>query len=275
MRYERFPPGRALAPYVEHFWLIEADLGPQWREEILVPNGRPTLLISLGDPGRRMDPHSGTQAANASGFSGIGTRPIVIAQSGSVRLVAAQLSPFGPSALGFPPAIDRHVLPAEWAGADLEARLSAEGVTGKAVALLEAWMETRLHPLPAGRIERLQRAYGLLEGELPADVESWAAATGLGYDQFYRLFRHHVGVSPKVALMIARYHAFVGDLLTEGRGDGLAQLALLQGYYDQAHANRDFLRFTGLSPRRFRRMLNGIARMMHAEVPDLSKKPVA
>jgi len=86
---------------------------------------------------------------------------------------------------------------------------------------------------------------------------------GIGYDRLYRDFRRHVGIAPKPFIAIVRYQNLVGRLLAEGMGDGLAQLALMQGYYDQAHANRDFRRFTGVTPTRFRETLNGIARMMH------------
>jgi AraC-like DNA-binding protein len=269
MRYERFQPEAALAPYVEHFWLIEADLGSVWRDEILVPNGRPTLLFSLGTPGRRKDPDTSVVTANASGFSGIVTRPVIIGQTSKVSLVAAQLRPFGPLAFDSTPHIDRHVPMAEWAGAEtaaaLQAALMAEGPSHAAVKSLARWLTARLRPMPATAVADLNRIYSTLDDEIPADIDSWAATAGLSRNRLYRLFRAYVGISPKAALMIARYQALMGKILADAGGDGLAQLALLQGYYDQAHANRDFRRFTGVSPRSFKRTLNGIARMMHQQ----------
>jgi AraC-like DNA-binding protein len=40
-------------------------------------------------------------------------------------------------------------------------------------------------------------------------------------------------------------------------------LASLHGYYDQAHAARDFKRYTGVSATSFLAVQNGIAALMH------------
>src|SRR5690606_35830677 len=141
MRYERFPPSPGLADYVEHFWLIEADLGERRHEEILVPNGRPTLLLSLGDEGWRKDPHTGGEEPNCSGLTGIATGPVLIGQTGQVHLVAAQLSPFGPAALGLPCAIDRHMaLDTLPDGAPLLAGIRAAGISRAAVERLDTML---------------------------------------------------------------------------------------------------------------------------------------
>ncbi len=272
MRYERFAPGPEIADYLEHFWIIEADLGSSRREEILVPNGRPTLLVNLGDTGWRKDPQSGDTQPNCSGLTGIGTRPVIIGQTGKVQLIAAQLAPFGPPAFNLPSAIDQHLA----LNATFDA-LSQEcqrlGACEAAVRHLEQAMVARLSPYPTEKLRGLAQTYVLLDSDQPADIQVWAKTAGMSYDQFYRLFKSFVGISPKTALMIARYQAHIGSLLAGERGGGLAQLALLQGYFDQAHANRDFRRFTGISPRKFRQTLNGIAKMMHQppQSPDLSK----
>jgi len=267
MRYDRYPPCGALEPYVEHYWVIEAELGAAWREEILVPNGRPTLLVSLGDTGRRRDPATGRQAPNASGLTGIGTRPVLIGQTGTVRLVAAQLSPFGADAVGAPPAIDTHLPLAGWLGpedaAALQDDIARHGASLESCRRLEALLLSRLRPLPAPALALLAAAMAEVDADEGAlEVEDLCRRLGISYARLYRLFRRHVGIAPKVMLSIGRYQKLVGNLLA-GQRDSLAQLALLRGYYDQAHANRDFRRYTGVAPRAFLETLNGIARMMH------------
>jgi AraC-like DNA-binding protein len=83
------------------------------------------------------------------------------------------------------------------------------------------------------------------------------------YTTLYRTFRKHVGLGPKQFGEIVRYYRFVGSLLISSGNDPQALLAALQGYYDQAHADRDFKRFTGVTPTSFRTTLNNIARLMH------------
>jgi hypothetical protein len=60
-----------------------------------------------------------------------------------------------------------------------------------------------------------------------------------------------------------RYFSFVGSLLNNLTRDPQALIAALQGYYDQSHADKEFKRFTGVTPTSFRTTLNNIARMMH------------
>lgn len=265
--YERFAPASALTGYIEHFWVINADVGPVVRREILVPNGRPVILVNLAAPGERSDPITGTTISNDSAISGIMTRPVMISQSGRSRLVAAQPSPFGLAAFGAPPAVDTTIPLAAWLGAEaapLTARIAKAPFGEAAARCLEAALLARLDPLAPLSVDRLERAIALIE-DVKGDIEVAVLAARLGteYDPLYRDFRRHIGISPKTFIAITRYQTLVGALLAKGMGDGLAQLALMQGYYDQAHANRDFRRFTGVTPTRFRDTLNGIAKMMH------------
>lgn len=266
--YERYAPSTPLADYIEHFWIIDADVGPRPRREILIPNGRPVVLVNLGDPGHRIDPGTGAAVLNDSAISGIATRPVIISQSGRSRLVAAQPSPFGLSALGAPLAVDATTPLADWQGGEPIRRLTADLLDCEfgepAARRLERALLDRFTPLAPVTLERVKRMVALIEdrhGDM--QVADLVRAFGAGYDAAYRDFRRHVGVPPKTFIAIVRYHTLVGRLLADRPGDGLAQLALMQGYYDQAHANRDFHRFTGVTPTRFRETLNGIARMMH------------
>jgi AraC-like DNA-binding protein len=83
------------------------------------------------------------------------------------------------------------------------------------------------------------------------------------YTTFYRTFKKHVGTGPKQFGEIMRYFRFVGSLLTGAGNDPQALLAALLGYYDQAHADKEFKRFTGVTPTSLRTTLNNIARLMH------------
>ncbi len=268
MRYERFAPAHALADYIEHLWIIDAQVGPITRHEILVPNGRPIILVNLKDPGVRTDPQTEKSVVNQSAVSGIATRPVIIGQARHCCLVAAQPTPFGLRALGAPLAVDSTVPIAQWLGdqeADTLISALAQSTFGEnAARRLEAALLSRLRPLPSVALARLQHAIALIEA-LGGDIEVAALARelGTGYDLLYRDFRRNLGISPKTFIAIVRYQNHIGQLLSGAAGDGLAQLALMQGYYDQAHANRDFRRFTGVSPTRFRETLNGIAKMMH------------
>ncbi|WP_328328060.1 helix-turn-helix domain-containing protein [Kribbella sp. NBC_00382] len=95
-----------------------------------------------------------------------------------------------------------------------------------------------------------------------AAVGELADSIGVSYSSLYRVFVAATGIGPKQFGEIVRYFRFVGGLL-DGPADATAVLAALHGYYDQAHAARDFKRYTGVSATSFRAVQNGIAALMH------------
>ena len=60
-------------------------------------------------------------------------------------------------------------------------------------------------------------------------------------------FREQLGLAPKAFAKILRFDRAVCRLRREG-GESLAQIAHECGYYDQAHFNRDFRQFAGVTP---------------------------
>jgi AraC-like DNA-binding protein len=269
-RYLRFPPKGEERTAVEHLWMIESPgtAGPQ--REILIPNGRPTVVASLGPPGVRHDPLAGTSHPNGRVVFGITTRPFVLEQHGPASYVGAQLTPWGLAALLPGRHLIDEFLPLEhWVGPaalkELTGELAARPLGEERARALAAFLRTRLRPLPPGTLAALESAVGIVDrtgGQVT--VAELAAKLGVSSSSVYRLFRHHLGVGPKQFCEITRYYRFTGGLLAEARGDSAALLANLNGYYDQAHATRDFRRFTGVTPTTFRQVHHGIARLMHA-----------
>lgn len=269
--YERFVPSPELAGYVEHFWIVNATTGETARREILIPNGRPTILLCLGDPGLRIDPQDGSSAPNGSALTGIGTRPVILEQRGHSRYLGAQLTPFGLAAF-VPQRLVNAARPlADWLGAeaaaDLLGAVRQAGFGEPAARAFERTLSDRMKPLPAPLIRRLDRAIAAIDAARGMiEVAELCRVCGIGYDRLYRDFRDAVGLPPKQLIAITRYQNLVGNLLMASSGSGgLAQLALMRGYYDQAHANREFRKFTGVTQVTFRDTLNGIARLMHQD----------
>src|SRR5215813_5349315 len=115
--YERFEPGPKLALYVEHFWIVSAPGEATPRREILIPNGRPMLLLSFANPSVRIDPLTGGRLPNSNTLSGIATQPFVIEQSGESLYIGLQFKPYGLAAFQSGDKLVNQVLPIEdWLG---------------------------------------------------------------------------------------------------------------------------------------------------------------
>ncbi len=266
MGYQRFAPPEDLRDLVEHVWLVESPPLPSRRREILIPNGRPGLAVALADPGTRHDPVTRTEWPNAASVSGIMTRPQVIGQTGASSYAGVEFKPWGLAALGLPTLLVDEVLQfTDWVGErttyELVDELRAEPFGQSRADRLAAFLSPRLdaaHALPvvAAAVRVIDEARGRTT---VADV---AELSGTSYSTLYRMFRQSLGIGPKQYAELIRYYHFVGGLLG-GPADAQATLSALHGYYDQAHAARDFKRYTGVSATSFLAVQNGIAALMH------------
>lgn len=263
--YLRFPPPAAQRDVVEHYWMVEASGSAQVQREILIPNGRPALAVALAEPGHRHDPVSGAHWLNEASLFGIMTRPHVLTQSGPSSYAGVELKPWGVAALGVADGlVDGVVSLDSWLGPGTTDQL-AEALRGQEFGAaraeaLAAFLEPHFRPLQTDLVDRAVRLIDEARGGLP--VATLADEVGTSYSTLHRVFSGLTGVGPKKFSEIVRFFHFVGGLL-DGPSDAAATLAALHGYYDQAHAARDFKRYTGVSASSFRAVENGIAALMH------------
>jgi AraC-like DNA-binding protein len=263
--YERFLPPEELRDRIEHIWLVEAPPLPALRQEILIPNGRPGLAVALADPGTRHDPLTRTEWPNAASIFGIMTRPQVIGQTGTSSYVGVEFKPWGLTTLGLPSLVDDVLQFTDWIDESTTKSLVEElrdepfgqsRADRLAAVLAPRMTEISNLPVVSRAVEVIDEARGRTT---VADV---AEQAGTSYSTLYRVFSQALGIGPKQYAEIIRYYHFVGGLLG-GPADATATLSALHGYYDQAHAARDFKRYTGVSATSFRAVQNGIAALMH------------
>ncbi|TCC39566.1 AraC family transcriptional regulator [Kribbella sindirgiensis] len=250
---------------VDHVWLVESAPLPRLRQEILIPNGRPGLAVALGEPGTRHDPVTQVEWPNAASVFGVMTRPQVLGQVGTSSYAGVEFTPWGLASFGLTALVDEVQPLGDWAGADavagLVTELRAVPFGAKRAERLAGFLAVRLTTTvaPPVVIEAV-RAIDELGGQVA--VAEVVRRCGTSYSTLYRLFRRSIGIGPKRYAEIIRYYHFVGGLLG-GPADAAATLSALHGYYDQAHAARDFKRYTGVSATTFLAVQNGIAALMH------------
>lgn len=81
------------------------------------------------------------------------------------------------------------------------------------------------------------------------EVKSLVKVSCLSPRQFERNFKEFTGFSAQTYLRIVRFEHAMGGFTGSERS--LTEFALACGYYDQAHFNRDFKLFTGLTPHQY------------------------
>lgn len=113
------------------------------------------------------------------------------------------------------------------------------------------WLRARLR---RGELDDVRLAVALVaratEDPAITTVDGLARAGGVSVRPLQRLFRLHVGATPKWTIRRARLQE-VAVRLEAGEVVSLAALAAELGYTDQSHLARDFKRATGKTPSQF------------------------
>lgn len=251
-------PNARFAPYVLQYWEVRGTF-PHTREHIL-PMGDLALMVNLGpeqlledrdDPGR-------IETFREAWISGLQHQHLTIASPGGSWLCGVRLKPEG--------AFRMRLGPSELA----EQVLELDGVLGPRTgsltdqlrsatdaearfAILEDLVEAKIAAGQAwgSEIRWAMRQLDASQGGAPV---SWMAAEiGWTRQRFHAAFVDAVGLAPKLYARVLRFQEAVRTIGAHAKPD-LAAVAQTAGYYDQAHFNRDFRAFAGLTPGEYLRM---------------------
>ncbi|MEJ2857217.1 MULTISPECIES: AraC family transcriptional regulator [unclassified Saccharothrix] len=204
----------------------------------VMPLGAVTLTVDLITPDRAGLP--------PSAIIGPRDRPLTATQSGRAEGVTIALSlpaahallgplhPFAGTAVGLSEALTTH----------LAEQLADLGSWPERFALLDRFLAGRLATGPRPRAATLHAWRRLTETRGTLRIAALATELGWSRQHLVTRFRHEFGLTPKAAARVLRLHHAVRLLPTTD----LATAAVLSGYADQAHLNRDFRALTGTTP---------------------------
>jgi len=227
--------------------------GPLRRFEL--PHPDVTLIIGLGPALEMLDPaRPGEPGERRQTFvAGLHAGPALMEHAGTQEGIELRLRPpVARMLLGIPlseltgRAVElEDVLGPE--GRELPERLAQEPGWGDRFDLLDRVLARRMSQAAKPRADML-RAWRVLR-ESDGNVGTGALAGDLGCSRRHlaRRFREEVGLAPKTFARVLRFGRVTRRLRGAGPGR-LAEIAQDCGYYDQAHLNRDFREFAGLTP---------------------------
>ena len=220
-----------------------------------LPSGTLTFIVSIDEPLCQVDAVTGSREHFDVLLAGLHLRSTLIAHPGAMSGIQINFSPSAPRAFfGIPAAefahrsVDLARLSRPLAE-ELHERVNLETEwSARFAAIDEVLMRTiddtnRPRTEVAAAWQRIVGSRGGLPVSLVADDIGWSRRH-LGSQ-----FRSEYGIGPKDAARIVRFDR-ARRLIPAGRGS-LAEIASDCGYADQAHLNRDFRDFVGLSPSRW------------------------
>jgi len=247
VHFRRHAPAAALAPYVEHYWLIDWDLPEPYVAQV-VPHPCVNLVFQR---------HG--QAAPYGELAGADPKLYTRKLAGTGRVCGVQFRPGG-----FRP-FAPHAPVSRWTGQHLPhtkvlrvppgagtpADILRPATDRGRVAALDRFL-LALNPVPDPRVTRaMALAHRIRTDRTIRRVAELAAAEGVSVRSLQRLFADYVGVSPKGVILRYRVHEALEQATVAADVDW-ARLAAELGYSDQAHLVRDFTATVGVSPTAYR-----------------------
>jgi AraC-like DNA-binding protein len=244
-----FAPSKDLADVIGAHWVGRWDLRDQ----------APHTTELLGDPCAHVVFERSDQR-HESRLVGVWTRLWLRTLEGRGQVRGVKLRAGAIAAFFEPPAhrFERRIVPlasvtglSDRALARLEMSVLDPEDDVAAFAAVETWLRTCRRPDTTGHISLAVALVDRIATHPEiTTMQRLAAESGLGIRALQRLFRDHVGASPKWVIRRNRLQEVVVRI---ERGDtiSLAALAADLGYTDQAHLARDFKDAVGKSPSAF------------------------
>ncbi|MCK6513843.1 helix-turn-helix domain-containing protein [Myxococcota bacterium] len=233
IHHQRVLPPPALAPIVEHLWLVRWDFPP----------GSSFVAITLPHPVAHW-----TVEGEESVVRGVSQRPFVRTLSGAGRVVAVKFRPAGLGWLSELPAShtrERCLPAAELLGLDTPA-LGALPDDEALAALAARLAERPRRVAVSARIAR-DLAERCAADRSITTVDGLADEAGITVRALQRLFEREIGLPPKWVIQRYRLHEAVEGLADLSQ-PGLAELAYTLGFADQAHFSRAYRAAVGEPP---------------------------
>jgi len=258
--YQIFWPDKNLAPFIECYWILRAELqdGMELGESIFV-DGNSDLIFNFGSPYRRVMLGKGNpeKLISFSNLDATRLSAVQIVQSGNIHLLGIRFKAGGLAAFQSIPAHDLTDQVFEVTsifGAaikDLEGQLfDARHKPHHQVHLLDQfWLKRLIFQQPLELSYQVTRYIAAYAGQL--GIDQLSEQFGYSPRHLGRLYQHYVGVPLKFQTRIARFRQAL-EMLLKDTTTNLSQIASTCGYYDQAHLNKEFIRFAGQSPNHYR-----------------------
>lgn len=114
----------------------------------------------------------------------------------------------------------------------------------------------RVCPMEHSNLLVLHSSNLLIRSAGSISIEQLAEDTGYTARYIDRCFRNETGLSPKQLAKIVRFQAAVSALnQNQHKGRSLTEIAADLGYFDQSHFVHDFKAYTGLTPKKYQKLL--------------------
>jgi AraC-like DNA-binding protein len=252
MKFQTYIPCDILRPYVKRFAVSQDEAARSYK--VLPDTSMVAGFQYRGKLAYLDKDHGGEVLLSSAGITGILDSYRIFKNSAGAGSVLVYFREAAAPAFFRLPADElfRESVPLEdlWTRSlllTLEERLAEAVDDGERVALVEAFLVSRMHASSPDAL--VTSAIALIyesSGVIPA--RQLAAQLYISQSRLEKRFRAAVGATPKKFASLVR----LKSILENPRpAHSMTQLAYASGFYDQAHFTHQFKKFTGDTPERF------------------------
>jgi AraC-like DNA-binding protein len=253
--YQEFRPSPRLRQVVDRLWWLEGS-AEEIAADPIPPDGHTEIIVHGGDPFAQREADETWRIQERILLAGQATRAVRVEPRGYARIVGARLKPVGAYALfgqSQGELVD-HIVDLRDVDRGLARRLR-DDVSGREggetmIESLDRALQVSMPDTTAPCIAR--RAIGIAFRQRGlVRVAAVAREVEVSTRQLERLFNERVGVPPKLFLRILRFQHVLRTLRSGDAATRWVDVALANGFYDQAHFTHDFQSFVGAPPAAF------------------------
>ena len=253
--YLTYVPKPPLSRFIELFWFYEGYSQPHAKERIM-PDGSMQVIINLLENEIKTyhpnDPETFDRFSGAI-LAGPRSEFAVIDTASQRSLIGIHFKAGGASRFLKMPVSELENMEVSleclWGvhGNDVRSKLlEAESPEAKMLILERCLRERAVKPFQ--RHPAVDRALQLINDGSPCQsVAGIAEGIGISRRRFIQVFSDEIGLTPKLFCRIHRFQRVLHAIHAAKEVDW-ADVALVHGYFDQAHFNHEFRTFSGITP---------------------------
>lgn len=254
MRFDKYIPTESLKPYIKHYVVSENEVGSEYK---VFPSGglvigfqyKGKLTTIVGNEPRNLNTAGITGITDSyklfKNSANIGTILVYFTEIGFTHFASIPANEIFNLSLSLDDIFDKNKI------IEVEEKLSNSITDKSRIEIIEQFLLSQLKEIQTDKliieaVKLIQKNNGIIQ------IKELNKQLYISQSPLEKRFRKVVGTSPKKFASIVRFNSILNNLKNS---KSLIEISYENNYFDQSHFIKDFQKFTGETPEKFKRFL--------------------